>query len=99
MTTDEMKAEVERRAAALPDREARQAKSLANEPRFMKLVRALCAEAGHELSTVTAGDRSHQQNGQQVLAWHFQTDKGHHYMVDMDSKAIMFDGGSHENDH
>jgi hypothetical protein len=32
-TTEEMKAEVERRAAALPDREERAARALANEPR------------------------------------------------------------------
>lgn len=47
-TAGEMEAEVERRAAELPDREERAAKDLPNEPRFMKLVRARCSEAGHE---------------------------------------------------
>lgn len=96
MTVDEMKDEVERRAASLPDREARAAEALANEPRFMKLMRALCAEAGHEFSHATVGDPTHEHNGQQILAWHFITDKGQHYMVDTDGKAMMFDGDSDE---
>ena len=96
MTIDEMKEEVERRAAGLPDREARAAEAIANEPRFMKLMRALCAKAGHEFSHATAGDPTHEYDGQQTLAWHFITDKGHHYMVDADGKAMMFDGDSNE---
>ncbi len=39
---------------------------------------------------------THQHNGQRVLAWHFLTDKGHHYMVDADGKAVMFDGTTKE---
>lgn len=96
MTTDEMKAEVERRAAALPDREARAAKALANEPRYMKLIRALCKAAGHELDRVTAGDPTHKYNGRQMISWHFLTDQGHFHMVDIDSKALMFEGHSDE---
>lgn len=96
MTVDEMKDEVERRAAALPDRAARAADALANEPRFMKLMRALCAEAGHEFTHATAGDPTHEYKGQQILAWHFITDKGHYYMVDADGKAMMFDGDSND---
>jgi hypothetical protein len=45
---------------------------------------------------VTAGDPNHQQNGQPVVAWHFLTDKGHHYMVDADGKAVMFNGTTKE---
>ncbi len=60
----------------------------------MKLIRALCAAAGHELERVTAGDPTHLHAGQPVLAWHFITDKGHHYMVDADGRAAMFDGDS-----
>jgi uncharacterized protein DUF4375 len=95
-TNDDMKAEVERRAQAVPDREARIAEGLANEPRFMKLIRALCAEAGHKFSHATIGDPTHNHNGRSILAWHFITDKGHHYMVDVEGKAIMFNGDSHE---
>jgi hypothetical protein len=96
MTEAEMKAEVERRAAALPDRQERAADALAKEPRFKKLIRSLCRKAGQELSHVTAGDPTHKHNGKTVLAWHFITDKGHHYMVDVDGKAVMFNGDSHK---
>ena len=92
MTAAEITAEIARRGAALPDREARMRAALENEPRYLKLIRALIAKAGHELSCVTAGDPNHQHNGQRVVAWHFLTDKGHHYMVDADGKAVMFNG-------
>ena len=95
-TADEIKAEIARRAAALPDRAERVRAALENEPRYLKLIRALIAKAGHELSRVTAGDPTHQHNGQRVLAWHFLTDKGHHYMVDADGKAVMFNGTTKE---
>jgi hypothetical protein len=91
-TADEIKAEIARRGTALPDREERARAARVNEPRYLKLIRALTAKAGHELSRVTAGDPNHQHNGQRVVAWHFLTDKGHHYMVDADGKAVMFDG-------
>ena len=95
-TADEIRAEVARRGAALPDREERVRAALANEPRYMKLIRALCGAAGHELSHVTAGDPTHEHNGKRVLAWHFITDKGHHYMVDADGKAVLFNGTTKE---
>jgi hypothetical protein len=95
-TTDEINAEIARRGAALPDREERVRAALENEPRYMKLIRALIAKAGHELSHVTGGDPTHQHNGQRVVAWHFITDKGHHYMVDAEGKAVMFDGTTKE---
>jgi hypothetical protein len=95
-TPDEIKAEVSRRGVALPDREERIRAARENEPRYLKLIRALTAKAGHELSRVTAGDPNHQHNGQRVVAWHFLTDKGHHYMVDADGKAVMFSGTTKE---
>jgi len=91
-STDEIKAEVARRAAALPDRGERVRAALENEPRYLKLIRALIAKAGHELDCVTGGDPTHEHHGQRVLAWHFLTDKGHHYMVETDGKALMFNG-------
>jgi len=94
VTADEMRAEVERRAAALPDREERKRAALENEPRYMKLMRALSLKAGQVFSYATAGDPTHQYNGKRVQAWHFITDKGHHYMVDADGKAVMFDGAT-----
>ena len=81
MTVPEMKAEVERRAAALPDREERKRAALAAEPRYMKLMRALALKAGQDFSFATAGDPTQEYNGKKVLAWHFMTDKGHFYMI------------------
>jgi len=101
MAPDEIANEISRRAAALPDRAARATQALADEPRYTKLIRALCAAAGHEFSFVTAGERR-TYDGQDVIAAHFITDRGHYYMIDVDhdiaggdGKAIMFDGESH----
>ena len=94
MTTEEMREEVRHRVQSLPDRERRVAEARANEPRYMKLVRALCERAGHELLQVTAGDPTRVHEGAQTLAWHFITDKGHHHMIEAGGKAIMFRGHS-----
>jgi len=94
MTIPQMEKEVKRRAAAIPDRNERIAAARANEPRYMKLIRSLCECAGHELETVTAGDPAHVHAGRETLAWHFITDRGHHYMVEADGKAVMFRGTS-----
>jgi hypothetical protein len=95
MEVEEMRDEARRRGAALPDRSERIAAALENEPRFKKLIRALCKRAGQELSCVTAGDSSHVHEGRRTLAWHFLTDRGHHYMIEADGKAIMFENDSH----
>ena len=89
-----MQEEVSRRGQSLPDRERRIAKARANEPRYMKLIRALCDKAGQKLERVTAGDPTRIHDGVKTLAWHFITDKGHHHMVDVGGKAIMFRGDS-----
>ena len=84
------------RAAAIPDRAAREARAQAAEPRYRKLIRALCAKAGQQLQTITAGDPTFSYQGQRMLAWHFLTDHGHFYMADLGNKAIMFDNESGE---
>lgn len=96
MTIDEMKAEVQRHAATIPDREARIARALANEPRYMKLIRALCVTAGHKLDRVTAGRPTFEDNVLVLITWHFLTDKGHFYMTDVDGTASMFNGDTDE---
>ena len=88
----EMEREVQRRAAAIPDRERRIAAALEGEPGYMKLIRALCRRAGQELSRVTGGDPTHEHEGRPALAWHFITDQGHHYMVETNGRALMFRG-------
>jgi hypothetical protein len=93
-TEEDMHQEARRRGRALPDRERRIAEARANEPRYMKLIRALCDRAGQELERVTAGDPSRVHEGTCALAWHFITDKGHHHMIEAGGKAIMFRGHS-----
>ncbi len=70
---------------------------LANkQPRYVKLIVKLCQQAEHKLERITAGDPSHKYNGQQVLAWHFLTNKGHLYMLDFEEYAVMFDDNNNE---
>jgi hypothetical protein len=93
-TEQHMREEARRRGQTLPDRERRVAEARANEPRYMKLIRALCDRAGYALERVTAGDPTRTHEGVPTMAWHFLTDHGHHHMVDADGKAIMFQGFS-----
>ena len=89
---EEMAEEARRRGAALPDRAQRIAKAAANEPRYLKLIRALCKEAGQELEGLTTIDPRHEFEGEQVRAYHFITDEGHHHMIEHDGKALMLRG-------
>jgi hypothetical protein len=90
LTIPQMQAEVRHRAAVMPNREARLAAALAQEPRYKKLIRQLSAKAGHNFKQITAGDPSHRHGGKPLIAWYFYTDKGLHYMLDVDGKALMF---------
>jgi len=90
----EFRTEVDRRAAAVPDRAAREKRALDSEPQYTKLIRLLCKKAGQQLERITAGDPTHKYQGKTGIAWYFITDKGRHYMVQADGKAIMFDGTS-----
>lgn len=103
LSIEAMQAEVKRRAAALPDREARLAQALArlmqdfaNEPRYFKLILAVCLVAGHKFSHITAQDSTYKHNGQTAIAWHFITHQGKHYLIEADGKAMMFNTESHE---
>ena len=64
--------------------------------RSFDLHQALADEAGQELVQITAGDPSHEVNGEQVLAWYFLTDKGPHYMVEVNGIASMYDAETDE---
>ena len=94
LAADELAAYITRKASALPDREARRTRARAAEPRYMKIIRALCAAAGHALDRINAGDPAHLHEGQKLFAWHFLTDQGHHYMVETGGRAFMFNGTS-----
>lgn len=83
-------------AHSIPDGNVRAQEALEAEPRYMKLIRALCNKSGHTLERVTAGDPTNEYKGVQILAWHFLTNLGHHYMIDYKGEAIMFKGESGE---
>ena len=87
---------LDRRATAIPDLTARIARARAAEPRYTKIIRALCDEAGFVLDRVTAGFPSNVHSGQPTIAWHFLTDHGHHHMLHVDGKAIMLRGHTDE---
>lgn len=94
LSDEAMDDEVERRAQAVPDRESRIAAAEEDEPRFVELIRGLCDEAGQELVNVTIGDPTRVHEGVRTMAWHFITNEGHHHMVEVGGKAIMFRGDS-----
>ncbi len=94
ISAEEMEAEIEKRIQAIPDYDARIAEALENEPRFVKIIRALCDKVGQELEQVTAGDPDQEVGGESRFAWHFLTDEGHFYMVDHDGTATMYQGES-----
>jgi hypothetical protein len=94
ITPEEIAEEIQSRSQALPDRQQRAATALANEPRFVKLIRALCTATNQQLDRITAGDPAFQYQGQQMISWHFLTDQGHFQLADINGKAIMLKGNT-----
>ncbi len=96
---DALPGEITRLAALITDRDARRTAALAAEPRFKKLIRALCVKAGHAFKTVTAGSPMPRERRiwglftrrYNVIAWHFHTDRGLHYMIDDSGIATMYE--------
>lgn len=78
---------------ALPDLAERQKQAAENAPRYYKIIDLLCREAGQSLDRITAGDYCDYE-GREMLAWHFITDRGHYYMVDLGDTAVMVNGES-----
>lgn len=91
---EDMRAEARRRGEALPDRDARKARALAERPRFERLIDALCKASRQELDRLTTIDPNAEWNGESVRAYHFLTDEGHHYMFELNGKAYMIEGKS-----
>lgn len=96
LSIKEMEKAVDAYGKLVPDREARIAKSLENEPEYAKTIRYLCSQTGMELDRITAGDPSHTYNGVETLAWHFLTDQGHYYFIELDDTVRLFDDDDHE---
>lgn len=83
-------------AEQIPDLDARIQAAKQNQPRYFKLIDALCQVAGQHLEQITMGDPSHEHQAQQITAWHFLTEQGHFYMLDFGDTAQMFKGDSHQ---
>ena len=94
LTRADLQAAIEQRATALPDRAEREARARANEPAWLQTIRALCAACGQRLVRLNAG-KAQTFEGRQVFAHHFVTDKGRHYMVELEGKALLFSGKRH----
>jgi Domain of unknown function (DUF4375) len=89
LTRDEMEEEVRRRTIAIPDMPDRLEAARELEPRPVKIIRVLCAIAGHELEHITSGDPTYVYEGTPTLAWRFLTDQGNHLMIEVGDRAIM----------
>jgi hypothetical protein len=86
---------VERVAASVPDRAERRARARSEEPDYLKVVKALCARAGHAFDQVTAGDPAFEYDGVRTVGWHFWTDRGHFVAVGPAAGgAVMLDAES-----
>jgi hypothetical protein len=86
---------VSRVAASVPDRAERLARQQAAEPDYLKVVKALCARAGHSFEQVTAGDPAFEYEGVRTIGWHFWTDRGHFVAVGPAAGgAVMLDAES-----
>ena len=86
---------VARVAAALPDHAERLARAEREEPDYLKVVKALCARAGHRFDQVTAGDPAFEYEGARTIGWHFWTDRGHFVAVGPAAGgAVMLDAES-----
>jgi Domain of unknown function (DUF4375) len=93
-SSEQIDAEIRRRAGLVTDRAQRIAATETNAPRYLKLIRALVAKANQQLARVTAGDPNRHFEGAKTTAWYFLTDQGLFHMVDVGGKAIMFRGRS-----
>lgn len=89
LNQEDFQAAIEHFAALPPDREERRLAALRAEPRYMKLIRKLCQENGLVLDRVTIGTHTTYRL-KRCVAWHFLTDRGQFYMIDLGSKALMF---------
>ncbi len=91
----EREAHIKKLISLVPDLEERSKAALEAEPRYKKIMRALCKAANQTLEHETAA--SHKEiDGQTTWAFHFITNEGHHHMIDFNGKGVMFKGHTEE---
>ncbi|MEX1027796.1 MAG: hypothetical protein WD049_07290, partial [Candidatus Paceibacterota bacterium] len=93
---DQFQAEIQRRAAAVPDPEHRQAELEKSELAEMRLSRELCKQAGLEFQGFTGLLPNAQHNGRVGLGVSFMTDAGPHQCIGFDDRAILVNSETEE---
>ena len=96
LADDEIAEYLDQAAEQIADLDARIQAAKQNQPRYFKLIDALCQAAGQHLEQITMGDPSHKHQAQQMTAWHFLTEQGHFYMLDFGDTAQMLKGDNHQ---
>jgi hypothetical protein len=91
LSDEDMKALAAHRGRQLPDKPDRINQAIAQEPRYLKITKALCEKAGQRLNRITAGGPGVYE-GQRVFECHFLSDVGHHRMIDLGWRAVMLKG-------
>lgn len=76
-------------ASKIPNLAERQQKAQENRPRYFKVIEALCLKSEQTLDRITAGSPV-EHEGKSLIEWHFLTDAGHFYMLDLGDQAKMF---------
>ena len=89
-SAEELNEEVDRRVAMIPNLAKRKAQALKDEPRHMKLIRSVTKQAGQSFSHLTATDPNHEHRGRKTTAWHFMTDQGQHFVIEIDGQVLMY---------
>ena len=101
MSQEAMSRQIRASSAAVPNRLQRIAESLAQEPRHMKLIRALCDHADMDFLTLVSELSTQQLDDGQIIEggttpiWHFRTLQGPFYMSESQGEAMMFDSVNH----
>jgi hypothetical protein len=90
MSDDALKKQIEVSAKAIPNRTQRIAKALADEPRYLKLIRLLCDSANLEFLYLTPSKPNETKKSDDASVWHFQTSQGPYYLSDNKSEAAIF---------
>jgi len=61
-------------------------------PKHLQIIKALCAKANEQYSSITAGD----PNNIYHSSWYFKTESGHYYMIEKNKKAKMYSSRTKE---
>ncbi len=90
MSDEALRKQIEVSAKAIPNRLQRIAKALADEPRYLKLIRLLCDSADLEFLYLTPANLGEADRSTDAAVWHFQTSQGPYYLSDNKSEATLF---------